>query len=229
MQNEPVEPLHGGRTTPGVVKIGDTVRRPPTPNSGFVQSLLTHLERSGFPAVPRHLGIDEENRDIFSYLPGDVPNELGEHSDHVLESAAKLIRSYHDATAPLVQSNAAVMLGIEVVCHNDLSPCNFVFLAGDPVALIDFDASCPGTRAFDLGYAAWLWLDWGNPNWSADDQMRRLRLLLTAYGPGPTESEVVMMAVRRQAIVMAAGHRTANQSMLAWARDCREWTVGHLL
>ena len=228
MQDDHAEPLSGGRTTFGVVRIGDTVRRPATPNSIFVRSLLAHLERSAFNAVPRHLGTDEGGREIFSFLPGDVPNELGNHSDHVLESAAKLIRSFHDATAPMVQSEAAVLSGLEVVCHNDLSPCNFVFRAGDPVALIDFDAACPGTRAFDLGYAVWLWLDWGNLDWSAIDQLRRLRLFLAAYGRGPTESEVVSMAIRRQAIVMAEGHRAANQSMVEWARKSREWTLSHL-
>ena len=144
------EPLRGGRTTLGVVKLGETVRRPATPNSIFVRNLLRHLERSGFAGAPRHLGVDEDNRDVFSYLPGEVPSELGEHEDHVLQAAARLIRGFHDATAAMVDSDAASCSGLEVVCHNDLSPCNAVFRAGIPVALIDFDAACPGTRAFDL-------------------------------------------------------------------------------
>lgn len=222
------EPLRGGRTTLGVVKIGETVRRPATPNSVFVQSLLSHLQRSGFMGAPQYLGTDEDHRDVLSYLPGHVPTELGAHKDHVLEAAARLIRGFHDATAALVHSDAATCSGLEVVCHNDLSPCNAVFRAGVPVALIDFDAACPGTRAFDLGYAAWLWLDWGNPDWSAADQVRRLHLFLVAYGPGPTESEVIESAVRRQAIVMAAGARIGNAGMTKWASDCQQWTLSHL-
>ena len=68
----------------GVMKIGATVRRPATANSIFVRSLLTHLERLGFAGAPRYLGTDENARDVFSYLPGDVPLELGEHNDEVL-------------------------------------------------------------------------------------------------------------------------------------------------
>jgi len=222
------EPLIGGRTTPGVVKVGETVRRPATPNSVFVRSLLIHLERSGFTGAPRYLGTDEDDRDVFSYLPGDVPAELGEHEDHVLQAAARLIRGLHDTTAALVRSEAATCSGIEVVCHNDLSPCNTVFRAGIPVALIDFDTACPGTRAFDLGYAAWLWLDWGNPDWSAADQTRRLHLFLAAYGPGPTAPEIIKSAIRRQAIVTATGVRTGNAEMAKWAADCRQWTLSHL-
>jgi hypothetical protein len=108
------------------------------------------------------------------------------------------------------------------------TPCNAVFRAGVPVALIDFDAACPGTRAFDLGYAAWLWLDWGNTEWSAADQLRRLRLFLSSYGPGPTESEVIESAIGRQSIVMAAGVRTGNADMTKWASDCQQWTLSHM-
>ncbi|WP_165504856.1 phosphotransferase [Rhizobium pisi] len=46
--------------------------------------------------------------------------------------------------------------GFEVVYHNDLSPCNFVFRQQIPVAIIDFDAASFGRRVYDLGYAAWL-------------------------------------------------------------------------
>jgi hypothetical protein len=123
----PEEPLRGGRSTPGVVKIGATVRRPPTYNSIFVRSLLIQLEQFGFEGAPRYLGTDENARDVFSYLPGEVPSGLGEHKDGVLEAAGRLIRGFHDATVALVRSDAAVSAGLEVICHNDLSPCNAVF------------------------------------------------------------------------------------------------------
>jgi hypothetical protein len=154
--------LTGGRTTPGVIRIGETVRRPPMLNSDFVCLVLRHLAVMGFDGVPRSLGRDEEGRDVLGWIEGEVPAELSSgHSDAVFASAAKLIRSYHDATAPLLCAPAAVAAGLEVICHNNLSLCNFVFRAGLPVAVIDFDAASPGTRAHDLGYAAWLWLDLG--------------------------------------------------------------------
>ena len=42
--------LHGGRVTEGVVRVGDTVRRPRTTTTAFVRDLLSYLEEQGFVA-----------------------------------------------------------------------------------------------------------------------------------------------------------------------------------
>jgi aminoglycoside phosphotransferase (APT) family kinase protein len=73
-----------------------------------------------------------------------------------LIAAARLTRRYHDATAGSTSAK-----GAEVVCHNDLSPCNFVFRDGSPIAIIDFDSGALGARSDDLGYALFLWLNLG--------------------------------------------------------------------
>lgn len=50
-------PLEGGRVNVGgVVRVGDTVRRPLRENSPFVHELLLQLERAGFDGAPRFLG-----------------------------------------------------------------------------------------------------------------------------------------------------------------------------
>ncbi len=218
-------PLTGGRTTPGVVRIGETVRRPPMINSAFVRRLLHHLAAVGFDGVPRSLGCDGNGRDVLSWIEGEVPAELSpEHSDAVLGSAARLIRRYHDATAPLLGAAAAVAAGLEVICHNDLSPCNFVFRAGLPVAIIDFDAASPGTRAHDLGYAVWLWLNLGCTERAAPEQRRRLDVFLDAYGSAQTRAEVVLAILQRQDLLVAQGQRIGNTAMARWASHCSAWT-----
>ena len=111
--------LTGGRITQGVVRIGNTVRRPTAPHTPFVHSLLRHLEESGFDGAPRVLGIDEQGREILTFIEGHVPPDLATWSDEQLVRAAELIRRFHDATA-----GSALAGGEEVVCHNDLSPCN---------------------------------------------------------------------------------------------------------
>jgi aminoglycoside phosphotransferase (APT) family kinase protein len=204
------------------------VHRPPTPNSGFVISLLRHLAATDFDGVPRYLGKDDSGREILSYLPGTVPSELGHHGDAVLQQAARLIRRYHDATTVLFHSEAALAAGIEVACHNDLSPCNAVFRDGAPVALIDFDAAAPGSRAFDLGYATWLWLDIGNAAYSAAEQWRRLLLFLDAYGPYPEIDSVVEAMMLRQGILIAEAIRIGDTAMRDWAAHCRDWTQHNL-
>ncbi|WP_370643115.1 phosphotransferase [Bordetella sp. LUAb4] len=229
MKETPEIPLTGGRGNAGVVRIGNTVRRPPTPNSDFVSRLLAHLEDVGFAGAPRALGSDEEGRDVVDYLDGMVPANLALHDDAVLIQAAGLIRRYHDATSALVASPAACKVGIEVVCHNDLSPCNFVFRSGLPVGLIDFDAASPGARAYDLGYAVWLWLDLGSEDVEPSKQRRRLALFLDAYGPdGPLQSDVVAAILVRQGILVAEGRRKGDLAMSRWAEDCGTWTQLHL-
>jgi hypothetical protein len=187
-------------------------------NSEFVRALLLYLTEVGFEGVPQFLGVDEQGRDSFSYLKGKVPADLGPFEDRVVVAAARLIRSYHDATVAFAGS-------AEVVCHNDLSPCNAVFVSGIPVALIDFDAAAPGTRLWDLGYAAWLWLDIGNQEMSGHEQQRRLSLFVGAYDPELAIEDVLETMLARQRSLMGD---PGDPDRSAWAADCFAWTRDEL-
>src|SRR4051794_17576544 len=175
------QPLAGGRITPGVVRVGDTVRRPLGPHSPFVHELLRLLEHREETGVPRLLGVDEQGREILSFVEGWVPPDLEGRawSDDQVAEAARLVRRFHDATA-----GSAIAGAEEVVRHRDLSPCNFAFHHGLPRGLIDFDRAEPGSRRSDLAYMAWMWLVGeeirGEPSFS--HRMRQLRLLLDSYG-----------------------------------------------
>ena len=216
-------PLSGGRTTADVVRVGDTVRRPQTANSPFVRRLLDHLAEKGFGAAPAFLGTDEFGRDILSFIDGKVPADLAIHDDAALRAAASMIRRFHDIGAEMVQNLTNRSGDIETVCHNDLSPCNFVFRDDVPVAIIDFDAAAPGSRLFDLGYAAWLWLDLGSSEIPAPDQRRRLKNFIEAYGMYDTDA-IFPAILERQAMLSTEGHRTGNLAMARWADQCLEWT-----
>jgi aminoglycoside phosphotransferase (APT) family kinase protein len=190
---EPI-PLTGGRTTAGVVRIGDTVHRPTNPNSEFVHEVLLHLESVGFDAAPRFPGLDEEGREILSFREGDVPyNIRPDYSDEVLAAAARLLRRYHDSVA-----HSELAGGEEVVCHNDISPVNFVFEEGLPVAMIDFDAAVPGSRLRDLAYGLFLWLDLGYDGLPLDEQPRRSRVFFEAYGLSEPPTGLVDEMLERQ-------------------------------
>jgi Phosphotransferase enzyme family len=217
-------PLAGGRVTPGVVLVEQTVRRPVHPRSGFVHALLVQLEGSGLELAPRFLGIDEEGREILSYLMGTVPPDLQpDHADETLAAAARLIRRFHDATAGSALAGAE-----EVVCHNDLSPCNFVFRDGRPVGLIDFDAAAPGPRRRDLAYALFLWLNLGTDGPDVVEQLRRAGVFLDAYGLEDREGLVeAIMSVQREGIErvrdpVKPGARRWWEEQLAWVVQHRE-------
>lgn len=145
-------PLSGGRITPGVVRVGDTVRRPATQASPFVARFLGHLEQRGFTGAPRHLGLDDSGRDTFSYLPGHVPARFQQWTDAQVTAAGALLRSLHDATR-----GSALAGHCAVVCHHDPGPNNTVFRDDLPYAFIDFDTAAPGDPLEDVGYTAWTW------------------------------------------------------------------------
>ena len=67
------EPLPGGNVSTGVVRVGDTVRRPAGPHTAAVHALLSHLHAVGFEGAPQPLGIDELGREVLSFIPGTVP------------------------------------------------------------------------------------------------------------------------------------------------------------
>ena len=178
MDDEIERPLPGGRVTEGVVRIGDTVRRPWGPRAGFVERLLSHLDRIGFGAAPRHLGVDEHGRDILEYVEGHVPMECGgiTWTDTQLTSCMTLLRRFHDATAGTELAGVA-----EVVCHGDFGPWNLVWIDDRPVSIIDFDNASPGWRLDDVGYAVWKHLNLGLLPLDAHEQARRIRVAATAY------------------------------------------------
>jgi hypothetical protein len=169
----PEEPLVGDGVTAGIVRIGDTVRRPVRPFSATVQAYLTHLREAGFAGAPLPLGTDEQGREILTFVPGDVPREpLAPETagDDVLAALARLIRALHDASEgwtpppdavwgglPGAAAAGAPSSGSELVSHRDYCPGNVVFRDGLPVALIDFDLAKPTTKIYDIANALYWW------------------------------------------------------------------------
>jgi len=169
--------LIGGRLTLGVVRVGDTVRRPSKTSSRFVAALLEYLERQGCSWAPRYLGRDSSGRDVLSYLPGHVPAKWRKFRDDQLRAAAAILRALHGAT------DRSVLAPNGVVCHHDPGPNNFVFRDDVPVALIDFDTAAAGAALEDLGYMAWSWCLSSNPlRGPFSVQARQVRILADAYG-----------------------------------------------
>lgn len=171
--------LGGGCQTTGVVRVGNTVRRPLHARSDYVHAVLRHLEAVGFAGAPRLLGIDEQGREVLSFLPGEVllepPHRL---ADVRLASCARLVRDFHDATA-----GSPLAAGAEVVCHGDLGPHNMVFDGERAVGIIDWDEGVTaGTRLVDFGHAVWCCADIGEAGVEVRDQARRAALMCRVYG-----------------------------------------------
>src|SRR5215470_337409 len=92
--------LTGGRVARGIVRVGETVRRPMPADSDYVHGLLAHLEHCGFVGAPRFLGVDSRGREIVSYIEGDtLPHNGFRLSSEAVVAGALLVRRVHDLTA----------------------------------------------------------------------------------------------------------------------------------
>lgn len=215
----------GGDLTP-YVRVGDTVRHPAGPWTPTVRRLLIHIREQGFLGVPEPLGVDSQGRETLNFIEGEVgyyPLPTYMWSAETLEEVARLIRRLHDATATLTAEEGdhwrlPAHPPVEIVCHNDLSPYNVVFRDGHAVGVIDFDNASPGSRAWDVAYAAYRFVPLADPE-NPDVpvvplpvQTQRLDLFLDSYGPGALRDEVVaLLPARLEALIEFTGVRAETE------------------
>ncbi|MFF4055073.1 phosphotransferase [Streptomyces sp. NPDC001668] len=175
------ESVLGGGAVNEVVRVGETVRRPPSERSPFVRELLALFESAGWPGAPRFLGVDELGRETFGHIDGRAavtPRErAAARTDEALAEVARLVRVFHDLT-----HGTALAGDQDVVCHNDLAPKNTVYAAWRPRAFIDWDLAAPGERMHDIAHVCWQYLDLGPGIVDVRDAARRIRLICDAYG-----------------------------------------------
>jgi hypothetical protein len=205
--------LPAGDVTVGVVRIGDTVRRPHQPSSDAVAAYLAHLEAAGFEGAPRYLGRDRQGRDVLSFLHGDVagdPVEPWAAADGLLPGIGRLVRALHDASAgwtpavalaPPPGRPAPLFPEGEprLVSHRDVTPQNLVVRGGQVFGLIDFDLVGWTTRSVDLANTAMHCVplchpDDRGPAYVGIDAGARLRLLLDGYGRDLVSPDLLLHA-----------------------------------
>jgi aminoglycoside phosphotransferase (APT) family kinase protein len=195
-------------------------------------------------------GLDERGREILDYIPGQVPYDpppAWAHSDAALVAAGRLLRGFHDATVGFVPpADAAWYLTprqpAEVICHGDAATYNTVYRDGLPVAFIDFDTAHPGPRVWDLGYACYRFAplmdserDPASP--PIDEQARRLRVMVDAYGSGDADRRALVdtVVLRLEAMIehmraQAAAGNVAFAAHVAIGHDVLYQTdIKHLM
>jgi len=223
----PEIPLQGGNVSSGVVRIGDTVRRPAGPWTPAVHALLGHLHAAGFTGAPRPLGLDDQGREVLTFIPGvtawpDHFHLLGP-ADRLCR-AARLIREFHDAAASFTPPPGARWQvnipaeGNSIIAHHDLAPWNLI-IGQQSWAFIDWDNAAPGSALWDIAYALH-----GFVPLSADlryqraDAGHRMRLFTDAYGLDEQQ--------RRQLIPMLARRTKSMRDFLAAqaANGAQPWT-----
>jgi hypothetical protein len=177
-------PLGGGAVS-GVVRVGATVRRTPSPRAAYVHGLLALFERRGWRGAPRFLGTDDRGREVLDHIEGRAALTPAERAaargDASLVATVRLVRAFHDLTQGTEAAGDQ-----EVVCHNDLAPKNTVYAvegsAWRPVAFIDWDLAAPGERVHDVAHLCWQYLELGPAVTDVAEAARRIGLVCDAYG-----------------------------------------------
>ncbi len=183
------------------VRIADgVVTRPASAATPTVHSLLRHLRAQGLDCVAEPLGL-ADGVETLRFVEGEDGGQgwFHQHDDRGLTSAARLLRTIHDASAGWTPPDDAVwgapaVPGADLVfCHGDPGPWNFVWRDQEAVGLIDWDYLHPAPRLHDVTYA----LRWFAPlrsdemalEWhhfpTVPDRRARVRAFLAAYGDLP--------------------------------------------
>ncbi len=221
-------PLRGGNTTHRVVRVGNTVRCPATPASVTVHAFLQHLNDVGYSGAPRTLGFDDLGRHVVEYVEGPVLMPfVHPEPQAALRRVGRLVRDLHDAAEEFVIPQDAVWNVVippdhsGLVIHHDAAPWNLV--AGTRWVLIDWDNSGPGSRLWDLAYAAHGFVPLA-PETSVEQAVDGLAALADGYGLDDAGRlglcDLLIPRIMSMYGLLLRGHQ---EQTLPW---CRLWDQG---
>jgi Phosphotransferase enzyme family len=231
------------------VRIEDgVVTRPAAAWSPTVHAFLRHLRDQGLTCVPEPISVegDVERLVVIEGASGG-DGWAHQHSEAGLRSAARLLRTLHDASvdwepppdavfcAPDVESGSAET----VWCHGDVGPWNMVWNGAEAVGLIDWDFLHRGPRLDDVAYA----LRWFTPArddamalvWhhfpTVPDRATRVRAFLQAYGGLPSFDVAETVASRMEAtmaIELSLAQAGVEPQRTWVAEGSQEWAAGEV-
>lgn len=220
------ERLVGGRSE--IFKEGAEVYRPKPFNHAEVHKFLNYLRSRGSRITPKVIGTTE-TQEILSFMKGTVYNELPPalQTDRMLETAARLLREFHDFSEGYVQQlegNEQWLLPaqahVELICHGDFAPYNVTIVGECAKAIIDFDTIHPGSAMWDISYAIYRWVPF-EAGGDLQEQIRKAKVFLVAYDSEWWDNEtfVYVLTQRLEALVQfmqkeaEAGNETFKQNI----------------
>ena len=192
------------------------VTRPASSWTPTVHAFLRYLRGQGLCCVPEPIAVEGDVERLVA-IEGDsgAASWVHQHSEAGLRSAARLLRTIHDASVGWQPPADAVFCAADVPsdnaqtvwCHGDVGPWNMVWRAGEAVGLVDWDFLHRGPRLDDVAYA----LQWFAParndemtlTWhhfpAVPERATRVRVFLDTYGGLPTFDVAEAIAARMEA------------------------------
>jgi aminoglycoside phosphotransferase (APT) family kinase protein len=168
---------------------------------------------------------------VLSFAEGFVSDDPSDLDDSRLVEIGRIIRSFHDASTSFVPPPGAtwsVLIAPDeevLICHHDLAPWNLVRTATH-LTFIDWDGAGPGSRLWDLAYAAHGFVPL-SPEAAISDEVaaRRLAALVEGYGLDKEDrtrlANMLGLRVRSMYEHLRTSHQNGNDP---WSRL---WTEGH--
>lgn len=161
----------------GVVRTGETVRRPVRPWSGSVCRFQRFMEADGLPveAVMEMTG----SAVVTAFCEGETNHPRG-WSDEALYEVGRLLARFHRRAASFEAGPGDVWQpwclreiggGERLCCHGDFAPWNLLTRGGLPLLVVDWEYAGPLDPMVELSRVCWLF-----PQLVDDDVARRWAL-----------------------------------------------------
>ena len=168
---------------------------------------------------------------MLEYVQGDVsmPFQAPDPLTSAMQRIGRLLRDLHDASAEYIPPDDAVWSIVipadrcDLLVHHDAAPWNLV-VNPDRWVLIDWDATAPGSRLWDLAYAAHGFIPLA-PGTSPSSAGRLLAAVADGYGLTGEQrvelSDLLAPLIWSMHRLLAHGH---SNRIEPWARL---WSQGH--
>ena len=201
----------------GATRVGRTVRRPTGPWTPAVHELLTYLAEQGLRGVPEVHGLDDEGREVLTYVEGrGVPVDREVVLENVLTEAVTWLRDFHDVVEGFRpdgprewRGGVAELDADQIICHHDPGAYNWIIQSGHFVAMVDWDMAGPGRPIDDLAFLAWTGVPAVPRHRSRTRPPAGVDLLVDAYGEwGPLT--VLDAVVERMTTAMRTHRRRSG-------------------
>lgn len=155
--------LIGGRTLTNVYKKNNKVYREEKNKNELSKKFLLFLKKNKFNYSPKYYGKNKSNLEVYSYINGYVPKEIGFTNIQQLITFLDIVVEMHKLSNKFMGEKYFLI-------HQDLSPCNTVFdKRNNPIGIIDWDTISIGDPMEDYCYIIWLWVNIGDPQKKVDD------------------------------------------------------------